>query len=218
MVGGLDQGLGEGVNAPEIRKEVCRAYSGFADEYVSATHSYEPFPGLEDELRTFASDLPGSRFLDLGCGSGRDGLLLAKLGFDVVFADFSLPMLHHGPGSARARWLVCCDVLGLPFCEGAFSGVLLSGVLLHLPRSQCRDALVGVRKILDGRGRVLMSMKRGTGEGWRVAGSIPKRRWFSYYAPDEFAEICESARLVIDRVTVSDREDWFTVTAGRYDI
>jgi SAM-dependent methyltransferase len=41
---------------------------------------------------------PGSRVLDYGCGIGSDGLLLAKAGYQVEFADFD------NPSVAYLRW------------------------------------------------------------------------------------------------------------------
>ena len=47
----------------------------------------EPFPEIVAVLQEHAR--PGRRLLDLGCGQGRDSLLAATLGYDVVGVDLS---------------------------------------------------------------------------------------------------------------------------------
>jgi SAM-dependent methyltransferase len=45
--------------------------------------------------------LPGARFLDLGCGTGRHAVALAKLGFTVTGVDLSEGMLTQARASAE---------------------------------------------------------------------------------------------------------------------
>jgi SAM-dependent methyltransferase len=74
------------------------------------------------------------RVLEVGAGSGRDGLMLARGGARVVSLDYSLPSLRlikaqaAGDGSLSA----CCgDAFALPFADGTFDIVFHQGLLEH---------------------------------------------------------------------------------------
>jgi SAM-dependent methyltransferase len=77
---------------------------------------------------------PGSRVLDVGCGSGVTATALARRGLDVVATDSVAPMLRL----ARSRGAVevaRSDAHALPFTTGTFDLVVALGVLpwLHSP-------------------------------------------------------------------------------------
>jgi len=201
-------------NVLEIALATRAAYSAHAELYSSQTRSFARFPGLEGELRDALSTLPAGRVLDVGCGSGRDAELAERLGRQVVAADASFELLMRLPGPLK-RGTVCCDVIRLPFRGRCFAGVIASGILLHLPKRSCQWALVEIARVLVSRGSAIISMKRGTGEGWRRSGDFPVPRWFAYYRPDEFANLCEEAGLVVSDLKVIHRKDWFTVYAQR---
>jgi tRNA (uracil-5-)-methyltransferase TRM9 len=201
-------------DALEIAQATRAAYSAHAELYSSQTRGFARYPGLEGELRDALSALPAGRVLDVGCGSGRDAELAERLGRQVVAADASFELLMRLPGLLKMR-TVCCDVIRLPFRGRCFVGVIASGILLHLPKHSCQGALVEIARVLVPRGSAIISMKRGVGEGWRQSGDFPVPRWFAYYMPGEFADLCEGVGLVVSDLKVSHRKDWFTVYAAR---
>ena len=78
-----------------------------------------------------------ARVADLGCGTGTFSALLSKKGFDVTGVDISLEMVamgkkRHAKGPFAPRFMVG-DVEQLPFRDEELDGVLLSGMLHHLP-------------------------------------------------------------------------------------
>jgi tRNA (uracil-5-)-methyltransferase TRM9 len=189
------------------------AYSRRADEFISATSSYLRYPGLDAELREFAVCLPEGAVLDVGCGSGRDSLFLKSLGRQLVASDISSAMLRRLRTTALRKNLVSCDATRLAFGDNSFAGVIASGVLLHLPRGLCGGALREIERVLIPDGSAAISMKLGQGEGWRSTEEFPLERWFSYYMPSEFAGLCEEAGLSVGSVLITERRDWFVVTA-----
>lgn len=191
------------------------SYARLADEYIEATKDFERFPGLCGELLAFLCLLPGGLLLDLGCGAGRDAALAQSLGHEVVLADVCLDLLAKARRRIGATMAVCCDATNLPFRERTFAGVIASGVLLHLPKTHVLTALGELQRVLVADGAATISMKYGGIDGWRTSTEFPCPRWFSYYQPEEFADLCRSAGLKVSNVDISKRKDWFTIIAVR---
>jgi ubiquinone/menaquinone biosynthesis C-methylase UbiE len=142
------------------------------------TASFAHYPGLRAEVLGFFDAVAPGPVLDIGCGSGRDGVLGADDGGCwVVFADSALGMLRTALVRCQEA-VVCCDVTRLPFGDAVFKGVIASGVLLHIPKRHCPWALAELRRVLRPEGRVSISMKAGAGEGWRRTADFPMARWF----------------------------------------
>jgi SAM-dependent methyltransferase len=77
---------------------------------------------------------PPARVLDMGCGIGSDGLLLAEHGYDVTFADFDNPSLRYLRWRLARRGLTATVVdvdEGLP--EGPFDLAYAFDVVEHVP-------------------------------------------------------------------------------------
>jgi SAM-dependent methyltransferase len=191
------------------------SYSRLAATYVAATRDFSRYPGLEAEIREFVTPLGDGIIADIGSGSGRDATFIATLGHRVVAVDSSYSLLHTLAASEVKVGMLCGDACALPVRSNAFAGAIVSGVLLHLPRRLCPQSLAEIRRVLGVGGQVLISMKHGQGEGWRTTDEFPLPRWFTYYDPTEFMQMCRDVGLSIRQSWVSDREDWFTLVAAR---
>jgi SAM-dependent methyltransferase len=89
----------------------------------------------------------GARCLDVGCGVGRHGALLARRGFSVVATDASpagVAQARHAPALRCA--LATFD--HLPFTDGAFDYVLAWNVVYHGDRTIVARALDDVARVL----------------------------------------------------------------------
>lgn len=189
------------------------SYSDHAETYRMQTRQFSRYRGLDNEIRNFVAHLNPGLIADIGSGSGRDSLFMADLGYRVVALDSCYPLLRMLRSSGVQTGLLCGDVMALPIRDNVFSGAIVSGVLLHLPRRLCLPALSEIRRVLGVGGRVLISMKRGTDEGWRTTDDFPLPRWFTYYDPDEFSKLCINAGLLPREMLISGRKDWFTILA-----
>ncbi len=96
------------------------------------------------------------RVLELGCGTGRISIPLARAGVDLVGIDRSAPMLDraaaqlHQPRVAGRPRLVRGDIRALPFADGAFATVIAPyGILQSLTRA------ADLRATLDSVARVV---------------------------------------------------------------
>lgn len=105
---------------------------------------------------------PGSRVLDVGCGSGRDLAWLKERGFRVRGLEGS-PEL-----AALAREHAGCEVEVADFTRYDFGRercdvLLLVGALVHLEKDTARSVLARTLTALVDPGHLLVSLKAGSG-------------------------------------------------------
>ncbi len=94
---------------------------------------------------TGRGDLHGKRILEVGAGTGRDAVALARAGAEVVTLDYvagSLRLTQRAAAeAAQAVGPVCGDGLAMPFADGTFDVVFHQGLLEHFrdPRPLLRE-------------------------------------------------------------------------------
>jgi SAM-dependent methyltransferase len=76
---------------------------------------------------------PGARVVDLGCGSGTFTEQLRQAGYSAAGLDISPKLIALGRVRHPDLELIEGDVEDLPFAPESFDGVLLSGLVHHLP-------------------------------------------------------------------------------------
>lgn len=101
----------------------------------------------------------GKRVLEVGAGSGRDSLALARSGAIAIVLDYSPASLRLVQQQARAQGLpvhlVHADALAMPFRDGSIDIVFHQGLLEHfrdpmpLLRENARITRRGGRAIID---------------------------------------------------------------------
>lgn len=169
---------------------------------------------LDAMLGAFARFVPqGGRVLDLGCGPGRDVARLSARGFDVIGIDLSTGMLLEAQRrQVPSLGVACADMSALPVAPDVFDGIWASASLLHLPRADAPGALADMHRVLIGRGCLYLSVKLGEGEAWDTRFG---RRFFTYYQPDELAELlnCAGFGIVELGVDQGDTTTWINVIA-----
>jgi SAM-dependent methyltransferase len=118
--------------AQDKQKEVA-----FFDSHAAAA-SYDVFTPqsnarLIETIVRLGRFKPGARVADLGCGSGVFTDLLHLQGCDCVGLDLSPKLVAIGRRNYPGVEFIEGDVEHLPFAPASFDGVLLSGIVHHLP-------------------------------------------------------------------------------------
>ncbi len=90
-----------------------------------------------------------TRLLDVGCGSGRLSLLLARRGHFVHGLDLSPEMVAKAAslvGEMSGATFSCCNFLDTDFDSAAFDCVVSAATLHHLPLRETIEKMIGLLK------------------------------------------------------------------------
>ena len=152
--------MNEGRGAtPEERDRDHYSYAVYADAAMAERFDAMRFSGpigrliaetQEQQIAAFLAPLEGRRILDVGTGTGRAAIALARRGAIVTGVDASAEMLQVGERRAREAGVavnfVRGDAHGLDFADRSFDAVVCLRVLMHTPdwraslRELCRVA------------------------------------------------------------------------------
>jgi malonyl-CoA O-methyltransferase len=136
--------------------EVRTGYDRWAAVY---DHDANPLQALEESVVWCAIGRPrGLTALDLGCGTGRHALWLAKNGAAVTALDFSKGMLDEArrkPGAEVVQFLQHDLHERLPLESGQFDLVVSGLVLEHL--RELDGFFAEARRVLKADGRAVIS-------------------------------------------------------------
>jgi SAM-dependent methyltransferase len=170
---------------------------------------------IAERLDELAASLPaGSVVADMGCGPGRDVMLLRARGLRVAGLDLSLGQLRASafPGLMQA------DMRRAPLRAGSVDGIWCWAALVHLPREAVPQALAEFARILRSGGSLTMSIAEGDGEGFEVATSYGSdhRRWFTRYREADLTAVLTAAGFRVRNVRRHRAyRHWLSVHASR---
>ena len=138
------------------------SYAAYADPGMAATFDAKRFGGpigqllLEDQERIlveFLGDVSQQRILDLGAGTGRAAIALAKRGARVTAVDASTEMLAVAQRRAADSDLSIAfqqgDAHALSFPNRSFDSVVCLRLLMHVP--DWRQSLSELCRVADRR-------------------------------------------------------------------
>jgi len=156
----------------------------------------------------------GAAILDAGCGSGRDSLAFAQLGYDVTAFDGSAEMVR-----------LASEYAGVPVCHKLFSevdwvdrfdGIWSCASLLHVAQAELPDAMSRLARALRPNGAWFLSFKYGHGE------RETRERRFTDMREADLASAIDRTRLEIAALWLSNdvrpersHETWISAIARR---
>ena len=130
------------------------------DEFWASSPGMEDVYANDDRLVQFLLshlDVKGKRVLEVGAGTGRDSLALARAGARVTTFDYSDESLRLLASIARGEMdIVCGDALSLPFADASFDIVFHQGLLEHFRRPG--ELLVENHRVLRPGGYLLVDV------------------------------------------------------------
>ena len=120
--------------------------SGYDNQYTVEENLFgSPYKEFEDFVSNHA--LKGGKALDLGCGQGRDALMLAQYGYTVTGVDSSKVGVAQMIERAQARELAVAGVVD-NFHEyepdGNFDAVVLDSILHFEPADRKKSSLCSI--------------------------------------------------------------------------
>jgi len=92
---------------------------------------------------------PGSKVLDVGCGTGKTTAALIKMGMDVTGLDFSVSAISHciGMYGEKAKFTLAeCD--RMPFPEDSFDAIVAVHIFEHLDKEQIAGTVKEISRVL----------------------------------------------------------------------
>ncbi|MBI1356046.1 MAG: methyltransferase domain-containing protein [Acidobacteria bacterium] len=155
--------------------ERYRLYDGFAAFYNRYWGEYfleDARAGVADAL--LARLPPGSRVLDLCCGTGQTAAWLLACGFEVVGVDGSEPMLRYARENATTAEFLCADAREFVLPQPVAGALATFDSMNHLP------TLEGLRQVFE---RVFQALLPG---GWFLF-DINTHEGFEYAADETYA-------------------------------
>lgn len=129
-----------------------------------------------------------NNLLELGAGTGKDSLYFQNQGFAVTAIDLSPEMIKL----CREKQLNAhvMDLTQLNFPPETFDAVYAFNSLLHTPKKELLEVLMGIRHIMKPKGLFYLGVYGGNEfEGiWQEDWGEPKR-FFAYYTDKALLEI-----------------------------
>lgn len=139
MSSGARPDLGAALSSPDSKSRyVRRLFSTIADRYdlITVLLSYGQDRRWKRRLVDLAAITPGTRALDLACGTGDIAFELASRGARVAGLDLTVRMLElarRKPLAGRAAVFLAGDMMSLPFAAGSFDVVTTGYGIRNVP-------------------------------------------------------------------------------------
>lgn len=116
--------------------------------------------------------------LDVGGGSGRDAVWLAKMGWDVISVEPAKALFELGKkatGDYSVRWIDDClpKLAKLREFKQKFSLILVSGVFMHLPQQQRLESLETLSSLMVKNSVLVVTLRQGPDSDGREFFQVP---------------------------------------------
>ena len=190
-------------------------YNRYAVPYYEETVDVD----MTEVIEPFMELLPeNAEVLDLGCGSGRDTIVLEERGFYVTPMDGSEEMCKLAEINTDQEVLqMTCDEMEF---DDVFDGIWACAALVHLTDDEMREIMKKLIQALKADGILYFSVHKGDRDG------IYNGRYFRDYTRKELSDLMEEfpELELINMWTTQDARSgksdgqWLNVLAKKSDI
>jgi 2-polyprenyl-3-methyl-5-hydroxy-6-metoxy-1,4-benzoquinol methylase len=135
-------------------------YDQWADSYDADAVANWLIALDEAAVQQRISDVVGIDLLDVGGGTGRHAIRLARAGARVTVIDFSEEMMAKArakPGADEVHFLTHDVLTPFPFAEGSFDCVLCALVLEHIPVPALPEFFRELGRMARGNAQILVT-------------------------------------------------------------
>ena len=158
--------------------ETLAYYNQNADIFIEGTQNAD----MSEQYRFFLKYLtPGSKLLDLGCGSGRDSAYFSSLGFEVTAVDGSEELCKRVKANHGIEAL-CINFEDISF-DSEFDSIWACASLLHVEKVNMPKVLSKVSAALKSGGILYASFKYGSRE------HVSNGRFFNDYTESDIGTL-----------------------------
>ncbi len=167
-------------------------YQATAESFRTGTWDHDVSQN-RNALLALMPQNPG-RILDFGCGPGRDLMAFKTLGQEAIGLDATPAFVE------MAKHITGCEVwqqnfLNLDLPSRSFHGVFANASLLHVPEVYMEQVLRDLYDCLVVGGAIVMSLARGSGEGF--APRATGERYTSFWEYETIVPYVETAGFTI---------------------
>lgn len=161
----------------------------------------------ESLKKALSPGLAGKKSLDIGCGTGRISLIMAKLGADVSCVDLSAAMLKHLKLEASRKKVASrittiessADKLALD--DNSFDIVTCFGLLEHLPAAVRRRTILEAFRLLKPNGKMLVVVNNSLSVFLKHSYPIKDQQQNGYFVSlvglNWLEKICEKQKMKV---------------------
>lgn len=132
---------------------------------------YDPMDPDRSDLDAYAAivdEFGATSVLDVGCGTGTFGCLLAARGIEVTGVDpaeASIEVARRKPGADRVRW-IHGDATALPPLQVDLATMTANVAQVFLTDEDWAATLTGIRRALKPQGRLVFETRDPARRGW----------------------------------------------------
>lgn len=229
-------------NAQRSEKDrTAKAMDDFSDATLITMNAYQHIAGLyaethsafvvplfwRERMQQFADAIrnspayeqnPTLPIVDIGCGPGRDSLLLAQMGFTILATDLSEAMLdearkrtHEQPDAEHITFRQM-DMRHLEFSDASCVGLWVSASFLHIPKRENLAVLQEFVRVLPVGGPITLLVKEqdtGEVERYEVQQKTGATRFFARHNGAELWALLEQTGFQVQEITAA-RDSRFT--------